>query len=112
MPTELSLFERAHRHNDRIAIGSAEGEFSYAELLGASQSVASLLLDGRRDVEERRVAFLVPPGFDYAATQWGIWRAGGIAVPLALSYPPAELAYVLEDAEADTGSKRPGRGSC
>lgn len=102
MSSDLSLFERAQQHRERTAIGSAEGEFSYAELLDASQSVASLLLGGRRDLEGRRVAFLVPPGFDYVATQWGIWRAGGIAVPLALSYPPAELAYVLDDAEADT----------
>jgi len=33
-------------------------------------------------------------------TQWGIWRAGGVAVPLAVSHPPAELEYVIQDAEA------------
>ena len=47
-----------------------------------------------------RVAFLAPPGFAWVAVQWGIWRAGGIAVPLAVSHPPPELAYVLDDAEA------------
>lgn len=30
----------------------------------------------------------------------GVWRAGGVAVPLALSHPPAEHAHVLADAEA------------
>ncbi|HKK07625.1 MAG TPA: acyl-CoA synthetase, partial [Gemmatimonadota bacterium] len=50
---------------------------------------------------EARVCFLVPPGWDYAATQWGIWRAGGMAVPMAVSHPPAELAYVLDDAEPE-----------
>ena len=35
-----------------------------------------------RILQERPVAFLVPPGFHYVAVQWGIWRAGGIAVPL------------------------------
>jgi malonyl-CoA/methylmalonyl-CoA synthetase len=30
---------------------------------------------------------------------WGIWRAGGIAVPLAVSHPPPELDYVLADAD-------------
>ncbi len=34
--------------------------------------------------------------------QWGVWRAGGIAVPLAVSHPPAELEYVIRDAEAET----------
>ena len=50
---------------------------------------------------EARVAFLAPPSFAYVATQWGIWRAGGIAVPLAVSHPPPELEYVIRDAEAD-----------
>ncbi|HEX7024847.1 MAG TPA: acyl-CoA synthetase, partial [Gemmatimonadales bacterium] len=35
------------------------------------------------------------------AVQWGIWRAGGIAVPLAQSHPPAELDYVIRDADAE-----------
>ncbi len=34
------------------------------------------------------------------ATQWGIWRAGGIAVPLALEAPAAELGYYLENSKA------------
>ena len=33
--------------------------------------------------------------------QWGIWLAGGIAVPLCLSYPFPELEYVLANSEAD-----------
>src|SRR2546426_10859175 len=34
-------------------------------------------------------------------SQWGIWRAGGVAVPLAVSHPPPELEYVIRDAEAE-----------
>jgi malonyl-CoA/methylmalonyl-CoA synthetase len=62
--------------------------------------IATRLLDGRDDLNEARVAFLVPPGFAYVAVQWGIWRAGGVAVPLATSHPPPELAYVIEDSAA------------
>jgi len=32
--------------------------------------------------------------------QRGIWRAGGVAVPLAVSHPPAELDYVIRDSGA------------
>jgi malonyl-CoA/methylmalonyl-CoA synthetase len=32
--------------------------------------------------------------------QRGIWRAGGVAVPLATSHPPPELEYVIRDAGA------------
>jgi len=60
------------------------------------------VLAGRDDLAEARVAFLAPPGFHYVAIQWGIWRAGGIAVPLAVSHPPPELEYVLNDAEVET----------
>src|SRR5207237_366248 len=63
---------------------------------------AACLLAGRDDLAEARVAFLAPPGFHYVAIQWGIWRAGGIAIPLAVSHPPAELEYVIRDADAET----------
>lgn len=48
--------------------------------------------------DDARIAFLIPPGFEYVAVQWGIWRAGGVAVPMAVSHPPFELEYVLDDA--------------
>ena len=72
----------------------------YRDLLDVSHRVASALLGGAPDLAEARVAYLAPPGWHYVATQWGIWRAGGIAVPLAVSHPPPELAYVIADAEA------------
>jgi malonyl-CoA/methylmalonyl-CoA synthetase len=59
------------------------------------------LLNGNADLAEGRVAFLTPRGFQYAALQWGIWRAGGIAVPLCEAHPPPELAYVIDDAAAE-----------
>jgi malonyl-CoA/methylmalonyl-CoA synthetase len=83
------------------AIVADDGVFSYADLDAAATRVAAALLDGRDDLDEGRVAFLVPPSFAYAAVQRGIWRAGGIAVPLAMSHPPAELDYVIRDAGAD-----------
>jgi len=52
----------------------------------------------RDDLDQGRVAFLVPPGFQYVAVQWGIRRAGGIAVPMAVSHSPRKPAYVMEDA--------------
>ena len=63
--------------------------------------MATCLLAGRTDLAEARVAFLAPAGFAYVATQWGIWRAGGVAVPLAVSHPPPELEYVIRDADAE-----------
>ena len=93
----ITLTERAVQHGERTAIIAPEGTFSYRQLLEASGKVAAFLLNGSGDLEERPVAFLVPPGFQYVALQWGIWRAGGVAVPLSLSHPRPELEYVLDD---------------
>ena len=49
---------------------------------------------------EQRVAFLVPPTFAHVAIARGIWLAGGVAVPLAVSHPPAELEHVIRDSGA------------
>jgi malonyl-CoA/methylmalonyl-CoA synthetase len=97
---ELPLFARAAAHAGRTAVVAPEGTFTYGDLLDASARLASALLDGAADLAGARVAFLAPPGWDYVAVQWGIWRAGGIAVPLAVSHPPAELDYVVRDADA------------
>lgn len=93
----ILLAARAEAHAERTAIVTPKGDFSYRELLDRSAAVASFLLKGLEDLQERPVAFLAPPGFDYAALQLGIWRAGGIAVPLSLFHPKPELEYVLRD---------------
>jgi malonyl-CoA/methylmalonyl-CoA synthetase len=98
---ELPLIERARGFGDRRALIGPEGSCSYGELLESSERIAAALLDGRSDLNEDRVAFLVPPGLAHVAVQWGVWRAGGIAVPLALSHPRAELEYVVRDSEPE-----------
>lgn len=96
------LFDRARRNLDRTAIVDSTGRHSYRELLDGSARVASQLLAGSSDLDEQRIAYLIPPGFEYAATQWGIWQAGGVAVPLGLAHPTPELEYVLDDTEASS----------
>ncbi len=86
--------------SSRVAIVAPEGQFTYDDLDLASRRVAAALLADNEDLKQTRVAFLVPPGFTYAAVQRGIWRAGGVAVPLATSHPPAELEYVVRDTGA------------
>jgi malonyl-CoA/methylmalonyl-CoA synthetase len=84
----------------RTAIIAADGTFTYDQLDEASRRVAGALLADNADLNQTRVAFFVPPSFAYAAVQRGIWRAGGVAVPLAMSHPPAELDYVIRDSGA------------
>ncbi len=96
---ELSLVRRARLYGQSTAVLTADGASTYQELLESSERIARFLLADRTDLHEARVAFLVPPSFDYVAVQWGIWRAGGVAVPLAPSHPVPELRYVIEDAD-------------
>jgi malonyl-CoA/methylmalonyl-CoA synthetase len=84
----------------RTAIIAADGTFTYDQLDDTSRRVAGALLGDNADLNQTRVAFFVPPSFAYAAVQRGIWRAGGVAVPLAISHPPAELDYVIRDSGA------------
>ncbi|MEB3295540.1 MAG: acyl-CoA synthetase [Synechococcales bacterium] len=100
MSPMLSLFHRAQQYEEKVAIATPDGQFTYAQLLVHSAQVATLLLAGRIDLQEERVAFLVPAGFDYVVTQWGIWRSGGIAVPLCVTHPYPELAYVMAQSGA------------
>lgn len=94
----LPLIDRAAQQNpNKVAIVATEGTFTYQDLLETSAKIATKLLDNIADLQEQRVAFLIPSGFQYVATQWGIWRAGGIAVPLCVSHPKPELDYVISD---------------
>lgn len=92
----LPLIDRATRWPDRIALGDDHGTHTYGQLLEASRRGAARLLDGRPDLDEGRVVFMVEPSYGYVVTQWSVWRAGGVAVPLCLTHPEPELAYAIE----------------
>jgi len=96
----IELIKRAAQFSNRTAIVSNQMTYSFQQLLNASSSIAAHLLDGLNDLKEERVVFLVSPSFEYVATQWAIWRAGGIAVPLCTLHPLPSLQYVIEDTEA------------
>ncbi len=98
----LPLIAQAEGHGGRTAIVDSQGSFIYADLLDASLRIATELLAGHDDLHEARVAFLLAPGFPWVAVQWGIWRAGGVAVPLPLNSPSAELEYIIDDTKAST----------
>ncbi|MGD9632837.1 MAG: acyl-CoA synthetase [Pirellulales bacterium] len=98
---ELPIIERASAHGARMAIRSPAGTSTYGELVASSATIAATLLDGHSDLQEARIAYLIPAGERYVQAQWGIWRAGGIAVPLGTSATEKELEYVLTDSQTD-----------
>ena len=98
----LPLIRAAKKAIHNIAIYSDGNQYTYDQLLKDSTSVALYLLDKTNDLAEERVAFMVDPGYEYVVCQWAIWRAGGITVPICISYPLPSIKYVLED----TGAKK------
>lgn len=96
----LQIINKSNQH--KTAIISNGNSYSYDELRTASQQFANFLLGDDTDLAESRVAFMVTAGFDYVKTQWAIWQAGGVAVPLCTTHPLSSLQYVIEDTQAET----------
>jgi malonyl-CoA/methylmalonyl-CoA synthetase len=86
--------------SDRLAVVAADGVFSHVDLADRAARVANVLAGPDGDLREARVAYLVPPSFAHVVISRGIWRAGGVAVPLAIAHPPAELEHVVRDSGA------------
>jgi non-ribosomal peptide synthetase component F len=86
----LPLFLKAKKHatvepNKVAVVDRAKAQsFTYRQLLADAAATAKWLLEELRtaDLSERRIAFLVPNGYDYVVVQWAVWAAGGVCVPL------------------------------
>ena len=97
----IEIFSKSLPFSGKTAIIAEGKSYSYADLHQAADQFSYRLLTGQQDLSEARVAFMVPPGFDYVRVQWGIWQAGGVVVPLCLSYPIPSLRYTIENSGAD-----------
>ena len=93
----LSIFKRAEQYDQRLALRDKDQSYSYEDLIKASNTIASGLLSEKSDLHEERIGLLIPPSFNYVSILWGIWKAGGIGVPLSLSATESELSHYLED---------------
>lgn len=93
----LPLFHQARKYAmnypDKIAvIDTTKGQkFTYGQLLEDAAALKKVILErldlrNTGDLEERRIAFLAPNGYDYAVSMWAIWAAGGVCVPLCRSF--------------------------
>lgn len=94
------LFNRVSAHGRRTAIIDDSGVYSYTRIFEMSGQIASALLEGGADLKERRIAFMVGACHAYPSVMFGIWLAGGIAVPLCVTHPEPEIEHVLDDSGA------------
>lgn len=91
----LNSFPLIRNDNNKIALVEGDNSYSYAEVNARIDCFASGLLNGRNDLQEERIAFFMPASIDYVTTMHGIWRAGGIAIPLNVASAVAELDHYL-----------------
>ena len=91
-------FPKLTNDNDRVALVEGDKSYTYGEVNRRIDRLATGLLDGKDDLKEERIAFFMPASLDYVATMHGIWRAGGIAIPLNVASAVAELDHYLTSA--------------
>ncbi|KAJ2879316.1 hypothetical protein FB639_003117 [Coemansia asiatica] len=82
----------------KVAIVDDAGSHTYADLLQDARKVQRAL--GNADHKGASIAMLMPNSYEYAAVQWGIWAAGGAAVPLSPMHPERELEYFITNSQA------------
>ncbi|KAJ6015206.1 hypothetical protein N7540_009797 [Penicillium herquei] len=106
LPLFLAAQQHAHNDTHKVAIIDAtkKESFTFTQLLEDTAVLRKRILEllgltTTGDLEERRIAFLVPNGYDYVVTQWATWAAGGVAVPLCTSHPVKELLYTIGDSD-------------
>ncbi len=91
-------FQHLREGNTRTALVAGADTHSYGEVDSRINRFAVGLLAGRDDLQEERIAFLLPASVDYVTCLHGVWRAGGIAVPLNAATAVAELDHYLRSA--------------
>jgi malonyl-CoA/methylmalonyl-CoA synthetase len=95
----LPVLQQIASHGQRLALCDAQGACSYAELQGQWQRLAAAMLATQKLSSGARIAFLLSPGRNYTATLLAAWQVGAMAVPMCISHPAEEWAYVLDDAQ-------------
>ncbi|KAE8131016.1 hypothetical protein BDV38DRAFT_289113 [Aspergillus pseudotamarii] len=106
LPLFLAAKNHAQTYPGKIAVidTTKNQQFTFGQLLADTAALKKQILEQLKltdtgDLEERRIAFLTPNGYDYVVTQWAIWAAGGVTVPLCTTHPVKELLYTIGDSD-------------
>lgn len=107
---------------DSVAIRVDRNNCSYNQLISSAWKISSLLrnsdlktkfeaskqeisslsadgIKGNGHLAGARIGIVAKPSAEFVAGVLGTWFCGGVAVPLALSYPEAELLHVMNDSD-------------
>ncbi|OAE25403.1 hypothetical protein AXG93_4620s2180 [Marchantia polymorpha subsp. ruderalis] len=62
-------------------------------------SIVVVEAEAGKKADGPRIGIMAKPCAEFVAAMWAAWLNGAVAVPLALSYPEAELMHVMTDAD-------------
>ncbi|KAK2971169.1 hypothetical protein RJ640_008593 [Escallonia rubra] len=92
-----------------VAVRADQKSYSYQHLISSAWNISHLLcnhdwknVNGVREngyLGGARIGIVAKPSAEFVAGVLGTWFSGGVAVPLAVSYPEAELLYVMNDSD-------------
>ena len=84
--TNVSVFlaESAEVYPDAVALRCGAASATYSELASDAARLADCLIDGGVRPGDR-VAIMLPNGPAFVVVLYGIWYAGGVAVPMSPS---------------------------
>ncbi|KAL3631909.1 putative CoA ligase ccl8 [Castilleja foliolosa] len=92
-----------------IAIRADQKSYSYHQLMLSAKKISDLLTSAdlkvangngeNKNLGGARVGIVAKPSPEFVAGVLGTWFSGGVAVPLALSYPEIELLHVMNDSD-------------
>ena len=94
----MELFEEQVRESEKQeAVSDGEEELSYEELNERANQLGRYLREQGVGVEER-VGVWMERGVEMVVGMLGIWKAGGVYVPLEQEYPRERVEYMVKDA--------------
>ncbi|CAN8269251.1 unnamed protein product [Cochlearia groenlandica] len=107
-----SVISEGSNSCDKIAIKADGHSYSYGQITSSAFTISKLFhkedttnggeagkYEGFGCLKGARVGIVAKPSAEFVAGVLGTWFSGGVAVPLALSYPEAELLHVMNDSE-------------
>ena len=88
-------FTFLNSNSEEVALVEGDNKYTYSEVNERIKLFSSGILGNREDLNEERIAFFLPASLDYVTAMHGVWRAGGIAVPLNVASAVSELDHYL-----------------
>lgn len=85
-----------------VAIRADQKSYSYMQIISSAQKISNLLCGSNvkaGNLGGARIGIVAKPSAEFVAAVLGTWLSGGVAVPLAVSYPEVELLYVMNNSD-------------